>query len=511
MKAQDVAAAAAQGERISELHLDHVEVKQLAFVLPVLTGLRRLAVIRCNLRQLPDSIGQCAKLDTLVLDRNRLQTLPEALSRCTRLFRLSAAHNRLAELPGGLANCLNLRQIELGHNHFIMWPQVLERLLWLARLDLSHNVLSCLPGFGGAYVQLRHLDLSGNALETLPEQAGFPRLETLLLRNNRLSNLPSAWMRLPVLEMLDISRNPIRALPELPAGLKRLDITGCPLAGLPPALLQLDHLCEIKGLKSEMRKKLLAFLGACRRRPLPRILRQVLFAAFCGETAALDALGPAECLQALALPLPVLRERIVRRLTQPQLPPKGALLAGIGRLSTPVAVWRNRTEAAGLMLVPPEHAGWIVLGRPPYRIPATLSSDVVFIREQTLLEVMDDGKTAGTTWTEQQLQQLRRLLTQAGAGNAALALRIMQGSGLPGDLHTELLYAWMQAPAGKLKTGLRDLLECHTPQESRYVLGLPLKARITKFPERAEAILRQALENTIFDVGRLIFLLNSQR
>jgi hypothetical protein len=61
--------------------------------------LRWLILTDNRLKALPESIGQCARLQKLMLSCNQLQQLPESLVQCQRLELLRIASNRFEQLP----------------------------------------------------------------------------------------------------------------------------------------------------------------------------------------------------------------------------------------------------------------------------------------------------------------------------------------------------------------------------------------------------------------------------
>lgn len=512
MKVQDIENAARHAARVTELRLYKTDVSVLSALLPGMPNLRLLHIENCRLRRLPDAIGHCTLMDTLILDRNLLEALPESLGNCTRLFRLSAAHNRIAAFPGSLKACLNLRRVNASHNRIAQWPELFARLPWLAQLELSYNRIAAIPDFTpGAFSQLKYLDIGRNELSFLPEFTELLRLETLLLGSNRIAKLPKLQEKMPALEKLDVSGNPLSELPPLPEKLVSLNIAACPLPELPEPLFAAERLRKIKGLSRGAGPKLVQFLGACRKRKLPEVLRPVLFAAYRSDANFLNSLEPSACLQALALPLPVLRERIIRHLTHrsaaPPSMPAGTEFACAGRFPLPAPALQKKLAMAGMAMAPLAQAKCIVLGKPPYNmIPAAIREDACFISDKMFFDLLDASDPAPSLLRAEQILQLRRMLSLAAGGNTTLAARIIQSSGLPDGLHTELLYAWMQAPPGPLKSDLRKLLERHTPADERRILRLPLKAWAVHDPGRLEMRLREALKNTVFDAEMLFRL-----
>ncbi len=65
-------------------------------------GLRWLILTDNQIKQLPDSIGQCGQLEKLMLAGNQLRSLPSTLAQCQQLALLRVSANRLGALPDWL-------------------------------------------------------------------------------------------------------------------------------------------------------------------------------------------------------------------------------------------------------------------------------------------------------------------------------------------------------------------------------------------------------------------------
>jgi Leucine-rich repeat (LRR) protein len=134
--------------------------------------------------------------------------------------RLGLTHHRLLNLLPTVGGG-NVQSLALNHNRLVQAPAALFHAYpRLTSLFLNDNQLTELPAELGALVSLRELRLDRNRLRVLPPEIGaLVSLQVLHVPNNRLATLP-------------------RALSQL-ASLREVLFLGNPLAdGLPP---ELDH------------------------------------------------------------------------------------------------------------------------------------------------------------------------------------------------------------------------------------------------------------------------------
>ncbi len=207
-----------------------------------------------ELRELPD-IGTCTSLETLELTQNRLASLPAGIGELKRLRRLRASFNPMSSVPESLGNAGGLRAISLSDTAISAMPDSFTNLSGLRQLDVSRARLEQLDLTGctalraidashnqlgeldvsesadirsivatdniiakiGGLAQAKHLevlDLSRNRMRALPKKlASAKKLRSILLAANRLEELPNGpW---PALAELDIEENRIRELPML--------------------------------------------------------------------------------------------------------------------------------------------------------------------------------------------------------------------------------------------------------------------------------------------------------
>jgi len=106
----------------SSLSMIGFKSNQIAYIsekaLPPST--RWLILTNNCIKQLPDSIGNCFRLEKLMLAGNLLSTLPLSLAKCENLRLLRIAANKLTELPNWLLQMPNLAWIALSGNPFCL-------------------------------------------------------------------------------------------------------------------------------------------------------------------------------------------------------------------------------------------------------------------------------------------------------------------------------------------------------------------------------------------------------
>ncbi len=151
----------ALADTLATLDLSGNRLRALPDDLPRLRALRILFCSDNPFETLPAVLGQCAGLDIvgfkandiaqvpaasipanlrwLILSDNRIAALPETLGDCHRLQKLALAGNRLTALPAGIARCERLELLRLSANRFATLADALPagllalpRLTWLS-------------------------------------------------------------------------------------------------------------------------------------------------------------------------------------------------------------------------------------------------------------------------------------------------------------------------------------------------------------------------------------------
>ena len=104
-----------------------------------------MGLTECNLKKIPNSIGNLKELRLLYLNSNELSNLPESFGNLTALEGLYIEQNKLKTLPETICKLVNLQELYLRENKLKSLPQEFGSLKKLYRLMMNDNPLSKLP------------------------------------------------------------------------------------------------------------------------------------------------------------------------------------------------------------------------------------------------------------------------------------------------------------------------------------------------------------------------------
>ncbi|KIQ16008.1 protein kinase [Variovorax paradoxus] len=173
-----------------------------------LAGATRLD-LSCGLTEFPREIFDLAdSLETLNLSGNALDALPDDLGRLHKLRELFCSDNRFTKLPESIGQCSKLDIVGFKANSIANVPAAAlpASLRWLI---LTDNQIEELPDTLGHCTRLQKLMLAGNRLSRLPDpMAALQRLELLRISANRFESLPDWLLSLPRLSWLAAAGNP---------------------------------------------------------------------------------------------------------------------------------------------------------------------------------------------------------------------------------------------------------------------------------------------------------------
>jgi len=190
-----------------------------------LVNLRHLDLFGNDLRQIPESIGRLAKLETLSVgdkfSRRSLRELPPSFKKLTRLRELDLSFNSFPALPPVVAGLTVLKILKLNGNKLLRDLKGIGKLKNLEVLDISYCCLKDLPPELAQLRRLRELRMScpfwskyKNVTKELKLLSKLPRLEVLYLINAGLKQLPwEVLIEFPKLKSLNLRYNEIRSIP----------------------------------------------------------------------------------------------------------------------------------------------------------------------------------------------------------------------------------------------------------------------------------------------------------
>lgn len=115
--------------RITSLDLSHNSLTELPKTIGFLSGLQELNVACNHIAKIDaDGIAKLKQLRIFKVNGNSISSLPNSIGQCKRLEQLIASENKLAEVPASLADCSALRTVMLQHNDISQLPLDLHRL-----------------------------------------------------------------------------------------------------------------------------------------------------------------------------------------------------------------------------------------------------------------------------------------------------------------------------------------------------------------------------------------------
>jgi len=247
-----------------------------------------------QLKSLPDEIGSLTALETLLVYKNALTALPESLSGLQSLQEINCFNNKILKLPpalgqlaaaeevnlsankvmkvdagaiaswtsvkvlnfydcrilqlASLAHMQALKELRLFGNQLREMPELGSSMPHLTILEVSRNQISSIPDtFFGGLPQLSYLRISGNKLTSLPASVGSTALETLLVDDNALTELPGELAAMSTIKVLLINGNALTSLPsEFGANptITRINLKGNPIQGCAETLVALQSACN---------------------------------------------------------------------------------------------------------------------------------------------------------------------------------------------------------------------------------------------------------------------------
>jgi len=224
---------------------------------------------------LPAEIGNCEKLEELLLFANSLKVLPKELGKLPKLRVLNLFNNKVMKLPIEVGGLSALEEVNIAANKLMMipdpamanWASVtilslndnnlvrlgsLEPLKALQELRLFANNLEAMPTLcEGCPIEV--MEVHKNRIETIEDDyfKKTPKLKRIIISNNALAAVPPSICDCAELQQLQAADNKLTSLPSgkpWPATLETIFLQGnAGLTALPSELAKLSSLkrCNI--------------------------------------------------------------------------------------------------------------------------------------------------------------------------------------------------------------------------------------------------------------------------
>lgn len=189
--------------------------------------LRSLSLNYCEqLEKLPKALGKLGKLEELTLGyTSELRELPAAIGDLKSLRVLSAGQSGLSRVPSTITKLTKLRALHLPRSVEVL-PKGMGKLAALEELSVSLPALLSIAGELPKLVKLTHLRVEfgdeEGGLELPEEIARLPKLRVLAVAFLKLARLPVELGALRELVELDVAGNRLEELASIVARLPKL-------------------------------------------------------------------------------------------------------------------------------------------------------------------------------------------------------------------------------------------------------------------------------------------------
>jgi len=160
----------ALADTLEILNLSGNALSSLPDDLPRLSKLRVLFCSENRFTHLPEVLSSCAQLEMVGFKSNRIREV-SAAALSPGLRWLILTDNQIASLPDSIGNCVRLQKLMLAGNQLTELPQTMRGCLGLELLRISANRFASLPEWLLQLPRLTWLAFGGNPVATAPNLA----------------------------------------------------------------------------------------------------------------------------------------------------------------------------------------------------------------------------------------------------------------------------------------------------------------------------------------------------
>ncbi|KAJ3095692.1 hypothetical protein HDU97_006601 [Phlyctochytrium planicorne] len=144
-----------------------------------------------NIETIPAAFRNLKNLTKLSLSNNKLKSITGEISDMPKLASISLQNN-LLEVANGFVNLPSLTTINLNYNRLQSFPDGFQSSKNLIMIQIQGNMIRNVTGdFSALKNNWVSIDLGYNQVQNLNGLGTFPFINTLTLRNNSLSEIPT--------------------------------------------------------------------------------------------------------------------------------------------------------------------------------------------------------------------------------------------------------------------------------------------------------------------------------
>jgi len=169
-----------------------------------------------NLKGTEEKWWECAELTAIDVSHNEIKSIPGDIGSLGDLRRLTFSYNALTDLPEQLGMLENLVNLKADHNKLTkLSEKVFAGNQDLSEVWLQHNEMSSVPSSLCRLPHIQVLDLSNNRLRELPDVSGLRNMHAFKCSSNLLESLPRSVSDLKSLKTMEMAENRLTEVPDL--------------------------------------------------------------------------------------------------------------------------------------------------------------------------------------------------------------------------------------------------------------------------------------------------------
>ncbi len=438
---------------LEDLTLHGLDLNEFPREIIKLKKLKALSLSSNQIPSLDKDIGDLQELEFLQLHHNKISEIPESVKNLKKLNRFLANNNELTSIPSFLGDFPELSVVHLANNNIQKIPTFLNKV---ESLVLENNHISEIPSEIKNLQNIKHLNLDGNQITSLSSDIKkICPLFKLSLKNNQLGNLPDDFFETKIAERIDLSHN---QLTELPSSLYRhyfwfLDISCNQFTDLPiTAIVSPIEEFEASDLyfDEEFLKKRFNFAKACYNQKIELEVAKSFYYITIQKSENLNNYPLEYFFKALTISFAPLQEialKYLRKDWKSQLASKplqkGSSVVILGKTGFKKKELKERLEKVGVILETKisKNTSHVILEKGIKKYENFDREGLIFIPETALQEFLDEADTLYLNekeTPEEEIENIHALLMSEEEGMVGVGIEMLASLGVPKSLITEL-------------------------------------------------------------------------